>query len=94
MNMRPLVSVILICCLSWSAARQVYAQDSTVAPFHDKWAIVVGISKFNDSSFDLKFAANDAHDFYNYLIADGHFAPDHVALLLDGDATRQNVVSN
>ncbi len=63
-------------------------------PVSDKWALVVGVSNFKDSSINLQYAAKDATDFYNYLVNEAHFAPDHVKLLLDKNATRENIVSN
>ncbi len=68
------------------------AQESD-RPVPDKWALVVGISQFQDSSMNLQFPAKDATDFYNYLINEGHFAKDHVRLLLNENATRENVLS-
>lgn len=62
-------------------------------PIRDKWAVVVGISHFKDPHHDLKYAAKDAKDFYEFLIKDKGFAPDHVQLLLDGNATRANILS-
>lgn len=41
----------------------------------------------------MKYAAKDATDFYNYLINEGHFAKDHVRLLLNQSATRENILS-
>lgn len=63
-------------------------------PIKDKWALVVGISNFQDPSMNLKFASKDATDFRNYLVEEAHFQPDHVKLLTDKDATRQNIVSS
>lgn len=68
------------------------AQFST-APVKDKWALVVGISRFKDPSINLKYAAKDAIDFKNFLISSAQFKPDHVQLLTDGSATRENIVS-
>ncbi len=63
-------------------------------PVRDKWAIVIGISNFEkDSVPQLKFAAKDAKDFYDFLIKDAHFAPDHVRLLLNEKATRKRILS-
>jgi tetratricopeptide (TPR) repeat protein len=60
----------------------------------DKWALVVGISKYQDSSINLKYAAKDAKDFYDYLVNEAHFQPDHIRLLLDEKATRVNILSS
>lgn len=62
-------------------------------PVRDKWALVVGVSSFKDSSINLKYAAKDATDFRNYLINDAGFKPDHVKLLTNEQATRENIVA-
>ena len=62
-------------------------------PVKDKWAFVVGISNFKDSNLNLKYAAKDATDFANYLVKEAGFKPDHVKLLTDKDASRENIVS-
>ncbi len=66
------------------------AIDKTIA---DKWAIVIGISNFKDSSINLKYAAKDATDFRNFLVAKENFKPDHVLLLTDADATKAQIIS-
>ncbi len=93
MNARPLACVALILMLIALPAGPSLAQETEGQAINDKWAVVVGISKFNDESLNLKYAANDAKDFYKYLVNNGHFAPDHVTLLTDEQATRQNVLS-
>lgn len=61
-------------------------------PIADKWALVVGISKFEDPLIHpLTYAAKDAVDFYNYLIKDAGFKPDHVHLLLDEQADARRI---
>ncbi len=62
-------------------------------PIRDKWAVIVGIGKFKDSKINLKYAAKDARDFYDFLIKEKSFAPDHVQLLTDNLATRANILS-
>lgn len=61
-------------------------------PVHDKWALSIGISNFKDSTINLKFAAKDATDFKNFLVASERFKPDHVRLLTDEHATRENII--
>jgi uncharacterized caspase-like protein len=63
-------------------------------PVKDKWALVVGISNFKDPAINLRFAAKDATDFRNYLINEAHFQPDHVKLLTDASATRENIIGS
>ncbi len=67
---------------------------SAASPVADKWALIVGISKFNDEKINLKFAAKDASDFADFLIKHENFAPDHVLLLTDDKATRKNILES
>ncbi|MDX2106767.1 MAG: caspase family protein, partial [Candidatus Melainabacteria bacterium] len=66
--------------------------SSKNTPIKDKWALVIGISKFANPKYNLKYAAKDAQDFYNYLVTEGNFQKDHVLLLLDEKATRRNIM--
>jgi hypothetical protein len=61
-------------------------------PISDKWAVVVGLSKFNDPSIQCQFGAKDAQDFADYLVRDAHFASDHVHTLLDAAASREKIL--
>lgn len=61
-------------------------------PVADKWAVVIGISKFKDATLNLKYAAKDASDFRDFLIKKCHFAPDHIITILNEQATRQQVM--
>ena len=62
-------------------------------PIKDKWALVVGISKFKDPSINLKYASKDASDFAEFLVKEANFAPDHVRLLTDEKATREEIMA-
>lgn len=62
-------------------------------PVQDKWALVIGISSFQDTSLNLRFAAKDAVDFRNFLVNQAGFQADHVKLLTDHEATRANIVA-
>ncbi len=61
-------------------------------PVGEKWALVVGVSNFEDKSINLRYAAKDATDFANFLTKQANFKQDHVKLLVDENATRQNIV--
>jgi tetratricopeptide (TPR) repeat protein len=61
-------------------------------PIRDKWALVVGISKFKDPTISLQYAAKDAQDFGTYLKTEGNFAPDHVRILTNERATRAEIL--
>ncbi|MBZ0185491.1 MAG: caspase family protein [Candidatus Obscuribacterales bacterium] len=78
-----LVVFLLLALPSW-------AQNK---PVDDKWALVVGISKFKDASMNLRYPAKDASDFRDFLIKEAHFAPDHVKLITDEQATRARILT-
>ncbi len=63
-------------------------------PVGEKWALVVGVSNFEDKSINLRYAAKDATDFANFLTSKGNFKADHVKLLVDENATRQNIIDS
>ena len=50
------------------------------------WAVVIGISKYRGIP-SLKYAANDAREFYRYLTEVNAVPKDHIWLLLDEEAT-------
>jgi hypothetical protein len=89
-----LVVAVLLAALTPAFTGKARAADAAVIdkPVTDKWALVVGISKFADPSINLRYPAKDAQDFYNYLITKGNFAKDHVRLLLDEKATKENIL--
>ncbi len=62
-------------------------------PIEDKWAFVVGVSKFARPGIDLKYSAKDARDLASYLVKEANFAPDHVKLLVDEQATKERVLA-
>jgi hypothetical protein len=62
------------------------------APLRDKWALIVGISKFKDPDLNLKYPSKDAKDFAQFLVKEAHFAPDHVRVLTDEKATRERIL--
>ena len=62
-------------------------------PIKDKWALVIGISKFADGKINLRFPAKDATDFYNFLTTAGGFKKDHTRLLINEKATRANILA-
>lgn len=68
------------------------AQNAVNKPITDKWAVVVGISKFAKSDMNLRYPSKDARDFYNYLVTKGNFAPDHIKLITDEKATKARIV--
>lgn len=62
-------------------------------PINDKWALLIGVSKFDDPKIPkLTYSAKDAGDFYNYLTTEANFAKDHVLLLQDDKASKENIL--
>lgn len=60
----------------------------------DKWALVVGVSKYADSSLNIGDCADNARKFHEFLTKEANFAPDHCKLMLDGSATRNSVIES
>ncbi|MBZ0184748.1 MAG: caspase family protein, partial [Candidatus Obscuribacterales bacterium] len=82
--------------MSDSSSRSLEEQIETLTrrPVRDKWALVVGLSKFENPAIPgLKYSAKDASDFYQYLVKEANFKPDHVRLFLDEKATQRRLLS-
>ncbi|MCA9805278.1 MAG: caspase family protein [Cyanobacteria bacterium HKST-UBA02] len=61
----------------------------------DKWALVVGLSNFADPNIPrLRYSAKDARDMAEFLIKQAGFKSDHVKLLVDASATRDNILDH
>jgi hypothetical protein len=59
-----------------------------------RWAVVIGVSEYEDSRIPgLRYAARDAQSVYDWLVSPngGRFAPSRVNLLLDRNATNENI---
>ncbi|MBI4534349.1 MAG: caspase family protein, partial [Candidatus Melainabacteria bacterium] len=75
------IIIITVYLLGAACPANADAVTETAPAVADKWALVIGISRFKDPSVKLKYASKDAKDFYDYLVSQAHFAPDHVKLL-------------
>lgn len=78
-----------------AGSKAAFTPAAASKPIGDKWAVVIGISKFADAKVpSLKYSSKDAKDFYEYLTdpALGKFEKDHVKLLLDDQATKVNIM--
>lgn len=63
-------------------------------PVHEKWALVVGIGRFQDKRLGrLDFASKDAKDFAGILVdpSVGRFKPSNVHSLVDGEVTTRQL---
>jgi uncharacterized caspase-like protein len=66
-----------------------YAQYQTC----DRWAVIVGISRYKHSQLNLKYADRDAEELYNVLVtpSGGGFKQEHICKLTNEDATTGNI---
>lgn len=80
-------------CVSATEAGAEEAQLDPNRPIKDKWAVVIGVSKFSNADIpQLRYPAKDAQDFCNFLVAKENFARDHVLLLTDEKATKVRIL--
>jgi hypothetical protein len=79
-----------------SSSSDAVTKTSTRAdrPIRDKWALIVGISNFEDPKIPkLQYSAKDAIDFYKFLEKTGNFKRDHMRLLLNEKATQRRILT-
>ena len=68
--------------------------DLTEQGIGERWAVIIGISSYQDSRIpSLRYAIKDAQAFYQWLVSKdgGRYAPSKVNLLLNADATGENI---
>lgn len=66
---------------------------TSYATYVDRWAIVVGVSKYKDGSINLKYADRDAEALYELLKtpSGGGFEEAHICKLVNEEATTANI---
>jgi hypothetical protein len=59
----------------------------------NRWAIIVGISKYRNKDWNLQFADRDADEFYKLLLTKngGRFNPAYIEKLINEEATTRNL---
>ena len=59
----------------------------------NRWAVIVGISKYKHSALDLEYADRDAEKLYQLLLMPqgGHFQKEYICKLTNKDATKENI---
>ncbi|HEY6766145.1 MAG TPA: caspase family protein [Candidatus Sulfotelmatobacter sp.] len=70
------------------------AGPASTGTLHDKWALIVGISKFADKNVPrLNYPSKDAQDFASMLKDPrvGRFKAEHVHILVDEEATTRHI---
>ncbi|MDQ8035914.1 MAG: polysaccharide deacetylase family protein [Pedobacter sp.] len=68
------------------------AKQTVTTGYAGSWAIVIGINDYAKWP-KLQYAVNDAQAMQKTLVDDFGFAPDHVILLKDGEATRNRILA-
>ncbi|MGO9337720.1 MAG: polysaccharide deacetylase family protein [Terracidiphilus sp.] len=71
---------------------EVVAAPPAAQVYHDSWAAIIGIDDYVNWQ-KLQYAAHDAQGVKDALIQKYNFKPDHVFTLLNGQATRQAILS-
>lgn len=71
---------------------EVAAAPAAAQPYHDSWAAIIGIDDYVNWQ-KLQYAAHDALGVKDLLVQKYSFKPDHIFTLLNGEATRQNILS-
>lgn len=68
----------------------VFGNDAPLGPVTVRYAVVVSISKFQDNRINIRYAQNDAADFYSYLVnpLEGNFKKEDISRFVNEKATR------
>lgn len=66
---------------------------SSDSPIRDKWALVIGLSRFKTPGMSLLYASKDARDFADFLVKEERFSPDHVKVLTDEQASYDAIMN-
>jgi hypothetical protein len=57
----------------------------------NRFALLVGISNFQNSDDFLRYGAKDAHDLRDFLVSSAGFHQDHITVLTDENATTEKI---
>src|SRR6266487_4255489 len=68
-------------------------EPSSYPEYVERWAIIVGISKYEKEVSNLKYADRDAEELYKLIQtpSGGGFEADHIKKLINEEATTANV---
>lgn len=89
-------NTFFLLCFQLLLAPTLFAQQNGVNIKPKIFAVVVGVSNYNDSEIpDLKYAEKDAVAFYDFLRSEnaGSVPEDNIALLTGTKATRSNILN-
>ena len=95
-RLRSLVSPKPTKMYSDSPSRKLYPTDAEIFSQYqncNRWAIVVGISKYRHAAWNLRYAHRDAEEFYKLITSlnGGGFKPEHIRRLTNEAATTSNI---
>jgi uncharacterized caspase-like protein len=68
------------------------ARPPLPSPYRESWAVVIGIDDYAKWP-KLRYAVNDAKGMRDVLVSRHQFKPENIFLLLNQDATRENILS-
>ena len=88
---RPAAGMALLVLFLLGGCGDLFSGDS--APDKKNWAVVVGISKYQSSTLNLKWADEDALDIYDALRRSNGWDSDNITLLTNESATKDNIKS-
>jgi len=61
--------------------------------YDDSWAVIIGINNYHNIK-RLNYAVDDAQDIHDMLVTKFHFPEDNIALLINEEATYNNIITS
>lgn len=95
MKIRLTLLALALTCTSAHGAPPAVKQVKKLPELRDKWAVLVGVPVYNDTSIEpLKYANKNVLNMMNTLCDPeaGRFAKDHVMIVAGAKATRSNLI--
>jgi uncharacterized caspase-like protein len=86
---RPAVIVALFAVFLPAGCGDIFSNDDDTGK--QNWAVIVGISNYQSSALNLKWAEEDALDFYDTLRGSTNWETDNITLLTNSSATRDAI---
>jgi uncharacterized caspase-like protein len=87
---RPAAAMALLAIVLPAGCGDTFSNDDDTKK---NWAVVVGISNYQSSSLNLKWAEEDALDVYDALRGSTNWETDNITLLTNSSATRDGITS-
>lgn len=87
-----LTTIFLLLMIVFGSAPALADELNAAGAKRSKWALVVGVSEFQDKSLNNEAAAKNARAFEEYLTNKANFPKEHVKVLLNEQATREAIL--